>query len=61
MNDLDFILSSQKMGEPRGVTSICSAHPFVLEAALRHGLATHTPVLIETTSTRLINWGVTQA
>ena len=57
MNDLDFIISSHKMGEPRGVTSICSAHPFVLEAALRHGLATHTPVLIETTPNQVNQLG----
>lgn len=49
MNYLDFILSTQKYGEPHGLASVCSAHPSVLEAALRHGLAHNTSVLIETT------------
>jgi D-tagatose-1,6-bisphosphate aldolase subunit GatZ/KbaZ len=33
----------------RGITSICSAHPLVIEAALRRGLADGTAVLIEAT------------
>ncbi len=35
MNYLDFILAAQKMGEPRGIVSVCSAHPWVLKAAMR--------------------------
>jgi len=34
---------------PRGIVSICSAHPLVLEAALRRGKAEGAPVLIEAT------------
>jgi D-tagatose-1,6-bisphosphate aldolase subunit GatZ/KbaZ len=30
-------------------TSVCSAHPVVIEATLRHGMATSQPVLIEAT------------
>ena len=36
-------------GERGGITSICSAHPLVIEAALLEGLATGTDVLIEAT------------
>ena len=36
-------------GRRRGVTSVCSAHPMVLEAALRHARRRGTPVLIEAT------------
>lgn len=36
-------------GERRGITSICSAHPIVIEAALLEGIATGTDVLIEAT------------
>lgn len=36
-------------GERGGITSICSAHPIVIEAALLEGLATGTDVLIEAT------------
>ncbi len=51
MNYLDDIVSANKNRHAHGITSVCSAHPFVLEATLRHGLATspHTPVLIEAT------------
>lgn len=57
VNYLDYILSAQKFGPPRGVTSVCSAHPFVLEAALRHGLARNTPVLIEATCNQVNQFG----
>ncbi|MCL8000465.1 D-tagatose-bisphosphate aldolase, class II, non-catalytic subunit [Brucella sp. 21LCYQ03] len=36
-------------GERGGITSICSAHPLVIEAALLEGIATNTDVLIEAT------------
>ncbi len=36
-------------GEAVGVTSICSAHPMVIEAALRHGQRRSADVLIEAT------------
>ncbi len=36
-------------GERGGITSICSAHPLVIEAALLEGIATATDVLIEAT------------
>jgi len=32
-----------------GITSVCSAHPIVIRAALRHGLGGNEPVLIEAT------------
>lgn len=57
MNYLDHILSSQKFGEARGIPSICSAHPFVLEAALRHGLAHRASVLIESTCNQVNQFG----
>lgn len=36
-------------GERAGITSVCSAHPLVIEAALRQGEADGGPVLIEAT------------
>jgi D-tagatose-bisphosphate aldolase class II non-catalytic subunit len=36
-------------GDHAGITSVCSAHPLVIEAALRHGLDQDGPVLIEAT------------
>jgi D-tagatose-1,6-bisphosphate aldolase subunit GatZ/KbaZ len=59
MNYLDFIVASQKLGEARGITSVCSAHPYVLEAVLRHGLDTapHLPILIEATCNQVNQFG----
>lgn len=59
MNYLEYIVSAQKYHLARGVTSVCSAHPFVLEAALRHGLETtpNTPVLIEATCNQVNQFG----
>jgi D-tagatose-1,6-bisphosphate aldolase subunit GatZ/KbaZ len=57
MNYLDYILSAQKFGQPRGVTSICSAHPLVIEAALRHSLERNAPVLIEATCNQVNQYG----
>lgn len=49
----DAILSSLRpwldQGVPRGITSVCSAHELVIEAALRRSLETNSPVLIEAT------------
>jgi len=36
-------------GKRAGITSVCSAHPVVIRAALRHGMQGRTPVLIEAT------------
>ncbi|HTJ91960.1 MAG TPA: D-tagatose-bisphosphate aldolase, class II, non-catalytic subunit [Pararobbsia sp.] len=41
----------------RGIYSICSAHPWVLEAALRHAHADGTPLLIESTSNQVDQYG----
>lgn len=44
-------------GTPRGITSVCSAHPLVLRAALRHGRATGATVLIEATCNQVNHQG----
>jgi D-tagatose-1,6-bisphosphate aldolase subunit GatZ/KbaZ len=50
---LDMVLR-HKAGERVGVTSVCSAHPLVIEATLRHALVTGQPiVLIEATSNQV--------
>lgn len=36
-------------GSHLGITSVCSAHPLVIEASLRHGLEEDGPVLVEAT------------
>jgi D-tagatose-1,6-bisphosphate aldolase subunit GatZ/KbaZ len=40
---------NHRAGRRAGITSVCSAHPLVIEATLRHGLAVDRPVLIEAT------------
>lgn len=48
------VLARHKAGERVGITSVCSAHPLVLEATLRHALSTGQPiVLIEATSNQV--------
>ncbi|MCF3642043.1 class II D-tagatose-bisphosphate aldolase, non-catalytic subunit, partial [Rhizobium sp. TRM95111] len=41
--------SARCAGRRPGITSVCSAHPVVIKAALHHGLARGGPVLIEAT------------
>ena len=50
---LDEILRAQKRGEPRGIPSICSAHPAVLDCALQE----FRPVLIEATCNQVNQFG----
>lgn len=40
---------AHRAGRKIGITSVCSAHPVVIEATLRHGLASGQIVLIEAT------------
>jgi D-tagatose-1,6-bisphosphate aldolase subunit GatZ/KbaZ len=47
------IIARHKAGSSVGIYSACSAHPLVIEAALRHGQRQSTPVLIEATSNQV--------
>jgi len=51
------LVQSHKSGQPSGIYSVCSAHPLVLEAALRTGLELGSPVLIEATSNQVNQFG----
>ncbi len=44
-------------GQPMGITSVCSAHPLVLRAALRHGRLHSSTVLIEATCNQVNHQG----
>ena len=46
---LQEIVAARRQGKRAGITSVCSAHPVVIEATLRHGLSGQGPVLIEAT------------
>jgi D-tagatose-1,6-bisphosphate aldolase subunit GatZ/KbaZ len=47
----------KRKGTPRGMTSVCSAHPVVLRAALRHGKMNASTVLIEATCNQVNHLG----
>jgi D-tagatose 6-phosphate 4-epimerase len=46
-----------RSGKPRGVTSVCSAHPLVLRAALRFGASNNSTVMIEATCNQVNHHG----
>jgi D-tagatose-1,6-bisphosphate aldolase subunit GatZ/KbaZ len=54
---LPALVAAQKRGEPRGIYSICSAHPAVLEAGIRQALKDDSPLLIESTSNQVNQYG----
>jgi D-tagatose-bisphosphate aldolase class II non-catalytic subunit len=43
------LLRAQDNGQARGIASVCSAHPLVIEAGLRRGALRAEPVLVEAT------------
>jgi D-tagatose-1,6-bisphosphate aldolase subunit GatZ/KbaZ len=47
----------RREGKPRGIASVCSAHPLVLRAALRQGRETGETVLIEATCNQVNHRG----
>ena len=51
------VVAAHKSGAPAGITSVCSAHPLVLAAAMREAAATGGPLLIEATSNQVDQFG----
>ncbi|MEV5018902.1 D-tagatose-bisphosphate aldolase, class II, non-catalytic subunit [Streptomyces sp. NPDC053780] len=49
----DQLVRDQKSGIPAGIASVCSAHPLVIEAAVRQALATGRTLLVEATSNQV--------
>lgn len=56
-NLLSEIVTAQKQGLAYGISSICSAHPTVLEATLKHALLHEQAVLIESTCNQVNQYG----
>jgi D-tagatose-1,6-bisphosphate aldolase subunit GatZ/KbaZ len=54
---LDAVVRSRPSGRPTGITSVCSAHPLVIEAALRQALSDRSAALIEATSNQVDQFG----
>ena len=57
MKELLDIVARQKRGQPIGVYSLCSAHPVVIESALREAQANGIPLLLEATSNQVNQFG----
>jgi D-tagatose-1,6-bisphosphate aldolase subunit GatZ/KbaZ len=51
------LVHRQRHGEPTGIYSVCSAHPFVLEAALLQALEDDTILCVESTSNQVNQFG----
>ena len=51
------LVRRHKAGAPEGIYSVCSAHPVVIEAALRQAKARDEMVLIEATSNQVNQFG----
>ena len=57
MKHLTKMVEQHKRGKANGIYAVCSAHPIVLEAAIRYAHANHTPLLIEATSNQVDQFG----
>lgn len=57
MNFFDEMITAQKHHESRGITSICSAHPSVIEAAFSQALEHESFLLIESTCNQVNQYG----
>ena len=57
MQQLLQLVEQHKAGKPVGIFSVCSAHPWVLKAALRQAKTRGTPVLVEATSNQVNQFG----
>ncbi|MDQ1035403.1 D-tagatose-1,6-bisphosphate aldolase subunit GatZ/KbaZ [Streptomyces sp. V3I8] len=54
---LSEVVRRQKAGQPQGITSVCSAHPLVIEAAVVQARETGGHVLVEATSNQVDQYG----
>ncbi|WP_329459072.1 D-tagatose-bisphosphate aldolase, class II, non-catalytic subunit [Streptomyces sp. NBC_01497] len=54
---LDKVVEHQKAGRPQGITSVCSAHPLVIEAAVVQALDSGGDALVEATSNQVDQYG----
>lgn len=57
MKHLTTMVEQHKRGKVNGIYAVCSAHPLVLESAIRYAHANRTPLLIEATSNQVDQFG----
>ncbi len=51
------LVRQQKKGIPRGICSICSSHPYVIQASIERAIAEDTYLLIESTANQINQFG----
>jgi D-tagatose-1,6-bisphosphate aldolase subunit GatZ/KbaZ len=56
-NVLQQLAEARRLGVPKGIYSVCSAHPWVLEAAIDQALEDESDLLIEATSNQVNHFG----
>src|ERR1035437_1017138 len=56
-NALQNLAVARRAGQPKGIYSVCSAHPWVLEAAIDQALEDGSDLLIEATSNQVNHLG----
>lgn len=57
MKHLTKMVTQHKKGQVKGIYAVCSAHPLVLESAIRYAHANQVPLLIEATSNQVDQFG----
>lgn len=57
MEFLKKIIKDNRRGIPKGIYSVCSAHPLVIEAAMENAKEENTPLLIEATANQVNQFG----
>ncbi|SQA97804.1 D-tagatose-1,6-bisphosphate aldolase subunit kbaZ [Cedecea neteri] len=57
MKQLIEFVANHKRNNQSGIFAVCSAHPLVLEAAMRHAREAGTSLLIEATSNQVDQYG----
>src|SRR5258707_13040895 len=57
LNVFDELITAQKRGEAKGITSVCSAHPYVIGQTLRVSKTLRVCPLIETTCNQVNQFG----
>ena len=57
MKELLDIVARHKRGEAAGIWSLCSAHPEVIESAMREAAAADAALLVEATSNQVNQFG----
>ncbi len=61
MNPITALVARHRAGSGEGITSVCSANPYVLRASMRQALEDDAPLLVEATSNQVDSSAATRA